>query len=464
MILEPPIQNTDAAPDRTVLICRNPGRRTLLEGLVRHAETHSSAAEALLAVVRRTPRAVVLNVEDVEGAEHDLLAALRRARPEVPVYLLVKPEDEPLGRGLVREGAADYFVFPGDVYRLPRVLEPVTEPSPVVASAASPAPPAAPGAPAAPGGSAGAREMFFGAACSLANLAMMDSRGLLTDGAILILNSLDAPRGCLFAWDSQAARLDLAATIGEAADPAFDAERPLAERTLRTGETLWAEAVFVPGSTRAQGECLLCLPIAEGAETFGLLCAWMDCHAAPVRDREAVAALARSLGRLYRAALQREHFARLALRDPETGLLKAEVFHTYVDKLLARASGVKAEVAVVVIEPQPDGRVLDAGTLAGLGRAIHAGLTKGRQAGRLGRERFAVALSRTPPTEPGPWSPASGDAPDAYYHDVAKELAALGPRTDPALRLRTAVAVFPRDGARAATLLELADARLAGAG
>jgi DNA-binding NtrC family response regulator len=108
---------------RVLLVCRSAGRRALLARLVGDAETHASAVEAVLAVLRRRPQAVVLNLEDIEGRERDLLAALRRSRPEVPVYIIAPPEDEPLARGLVRDGAADYFVLPTDIYRLPRTLE-----------------------------------------------------------------------------------------------------------------------------------------------------------------------------------------------------------------------------------------------------------------------------------------------------------------------------------------------------
>ena len=115
MILEPGPTMLDEAPGRVVVICRHPGRRVLLEHLVPSPETHTSAMEALLAVARRRPKAIVLNLEDVEGRERDLVAALRRARPETPIYTLVKPEDEPLGRRLLKEGASDYFVLPRDV-------------------------------------------------------------------------------------------------------------------------------------------------------------------------------------------------------------------------------------------------------------------------------------------------------------------------------------------------------------
>ena len=106
----------------TVVICRHPARRAMLAQLVPAPCVHSSAVEALLAIVRRRPRAVLVNLEDVAGAEQAVVSALRRARPDVPIYTIVAPEDEPLGRRLVDEGAADYFVVPSDVRRLPSVL------------------------------------------------------------------------------------------------------------------------------------------------------------------------------------------------------------------------------------------------------------------------------------------------------------------------------------------------------
>ena len=108
---------------RVILVCRSAGCRALLARIVGGAETHASDVEAVLAVLRRPPQAVVLNLEDIEGRERELLAALRRSRPETPVYVIAQPADEPLARSLVRDGAADYFVLPTDIYRLPRTLE-----------------------------------------------------------------------------------------------------------------------------------------------------------------------------------------------------------------------------------------------------------------------------------------------------------------------------------------------------
>ncbi|MCX5673120.1 MAG: hypothetical protein NTU94_17540 [Planctomycetota bacterium] len=113
---------TAEAQDRVVVLCRSQDRRALLERLVGASETFPSAVDACLAVARRPARAVVVNLEDVEGVEREVVAAMRHAQPDLPIYALVKPEDEPLGRRLLREGAADYFVLPTDVARLPGIL------------------------------------------------------------------------------------------------------------------------------------------------------------------------------------------------------------------------------------------------------------------------------------------------------------------------------------------------------
>lgn len=113
---------TEPPNRRVVFLCRSPGRRAQIEPLLGAAETYPSAVDACLAVARRPAGAVIVNLEDIEGAERDIVAAMRRARPDVRIYTIVKPEDEPLGRRLLRAGVADYFVLPGDIGRLPQVL------------------------------------------------------------------------------------------------------------------------------------------------------------------------------------------------------------------------------------------------------------------------------------------------------------------------------------------------------
>jgi DNA-binding NarL/FixJ family response regulator len=122
---------TQATSQRVVVLCRSPERQVLVERLVSAArpgaegpatETHTSAVEACLAIARRPARAAIVNLEDIQGAERDVVSALGRTQPGLRIYTLVRPEEEPLARRLVRQGATDYFVLPSDVARLPEAL------------------------------------------------------------------------------------------------------------------------------------------------------------------------------------------------------------------------------------------------------------------------------------------------------------------------------------------------------
>ena len=481
MILEPGSTMLDEAPGRVVVICRHPGRRVLLEHLVPSPETHTSAMEALLAVARRRPKAIVLNLEDVEGRERDLVAALRRARPETPIYTLVKPEDEPLGRRLLKEGASDYFVLPRDVNRLPMMLAPPVrvaetpaadppvraEAAPAVsdtAPAPSPQPAAAAPAPQVPE-TKPERAVYkraFEAACALAWLAVGKSAALRRDGSLRIMRAVEADRGCLFVWNDSAKQPDLAAAwndISAVKVPDAAAEKRLAERVFQTGETLF----LLPGAEglpSGRDEVRLCVPLRSGGQTFGVLnLAIRGGTDAAARSELAGPAgqLAEALARLYGAAVQREEYARLALRDPETGLLKAATFETYLEKVLVRAATHGAEVGLVLLEPASDEPVPSPEVLGRLGHALQDIVqANGYQGGRLDTGRYAVVLSRRT-EEASPDEEAK-----AFYAAAAKTLAALGPQVDETLRLRTGVAVFPRDAGQVKTLLAAAEERLTG--
>ena len=430
----------DPSENRVVLLCRDPGRRALLEGLVPAAETYTSAVEAVLAVTRKGPRAVVVNLEDIDGSERDLVGALRRARPDVPVYVIVKSEDEPRGRGLVRQGAGDYFVLPTDVYRLPQVLAP-----------APPAPAAAEMAPSRAGrlGDQPDPQRLFDAACALAGLAQLQAEALLREGAAVILQGLGAARGCLFAWNSRTSGLDLAVAVGEPLGvnvERLQSERAAAERIIRTGK-----ATLEPG--RTPGDALLCVPVGGENETIGVLCVSRkdDGLALGPDDRDAATALTVSLARLYGAAAQREQFATYALRDPETGLLKRDAFGAYLAKLISRAGTQNAQVSLLVFAPErPYG---PAPVLGRIGLAIGARLPKGWQGARLSANRFAVVGARGPGEE----LPAL----QAHLVQAARAggLVDLG-AGEP--RLRASLAEFPKDGADAKTLLAAAEERLGG--
>ena len=432
----------DPSASRVVLLCRDPARRALLERLVPAAETHTSAVETVLAVTRKGPRAVVVNLEDIDGSERDLLGALRRARPDVPVYVIVRSEDEPRGRGLVRQGAGDYFVLPTDVYRLPKVLAP-----------APPAPAAADTAPSRAGrlGDQPDPQRLFDAACALANLTQLQADALLREGAAVILRGLGAARGCFFVRNSRTSGLDLAATVGEPPGvnvERLEGERAAAERVFRTGK-----AALVPG--RTPGDALLCVPVCGEGETIGVLCMSRkdDGSAAGPGDRDAAAALAGSLARLYDAAAQRGQFAAYALRDPETGLLKLDAFEAYLAKLIGRAGTQNAQVSLLVFAPER-GRTPPAPVLGRIGLAIGARLPKGWQGARLSATRFAVVGARGPGEE----LPAL----QAHLVQAARSggLVDLG-AGEP--RLRASLAEFPKDGADAETLLAAAEERI-GAG
>jgi CheY-like chemotaxis protein len=319
-----------------VLVCRDPGRRAMLERIVPAAEAHSSAIEAMLAVARKSPRAVIVNFQDVEGSQRDVMAAMRRAHPEVPVYFVVEPEDEPAARRLVQAGAGDYFVLPTDVYRLPRVLDPPP---------ARPASPAAPVAgqelpatalPAAPLRERPEQLRLFVSACALSDLAQADARTILREGAAIIFHALAAARGCLLSCDSRTESLLLVTAIGEApgagADP-FEAERAAAGQALHANDAILAEAGAPPRP-------LLCVPVRGDEETFAVLCisGKHDGTALDRDDRDIATRLVGVMARLYSAAARLERFATMALRDAETGLLKADALETYLTKLIGRAA------------------------------------------------------------------------------------------------------------------------------
>jgi GGDEF domain-containing protein len=421
------------AHSRIVLICADPGRRCLVERVATSAETHASPTEALLAVVRRPPRAVIVSLEDVQGTEHEVLAALLRVRPQMPVYTLVRPENEPLGASLVREGAADYFVCPGDLQRLSHTLQ-AHRPGPgrPVAAAAEPL-------------------GLFQAACALSELAMAPPHLVFRDGAALILRALGARRGCAFSCGAESRRLEIAATFGEAADPGragTGVERAPAELTLRTGDVLFVR----DGAADAPPGGLLCVPVRQGGATYGVLCITGKTDGSPLgpQDRSATEALVAVLSRLYQAAMQRDEYARLALRDVETGLLTADPFLTYLETLISRAEDERAELGLLLLEPQRAGRSVDADLLGRLGRAVQACLAKGWQGGRLEAGLFAVSL---------PCGSDDGPPHDAWQA-AAAHLEAAVRRVGPPLDLCIALAVFPRDGATAKALVAAARARL----
>jgi GGDEF domain-containing protein len=448
-MLAPESRRLDNSEKRTVLVCRDVGRRALLERLVPSAETHSSAIEAMLAVARKGPRAVVVNLRDVEGAERDVVAAVQRARPGVPVYFVVEPEDEPAGRRLVQAGAGDYFVMPTDVYRLPQVLEP------------PPAPPQPH-----EGDEAGDPELTLGArtagpvrerpdqlrlfvsACALADLAQSASGTILREGAAIILHALDATRGCLFFLDRATKNLHLVTGVSEAPGhglEAFENERAAAEQALHANEALLAET--------ASGRAILCVPVRNDDEALAVLClsAKRDGTAPNLDDRDAASRLVSVMARLHGAAARLERFAAMAMRDAETGLLRADALETYLAKLIGRAAPQRAPVTVIHLQPET-GDAAGPAALARLGRAIASRLPHGWQGARIADGGFVIVGSPKSAAQPLPQEVA------LLFAARSQGVVDLGASGAP--RLSAGLAEFPKDGADARTLLAAAAGRL----
>jgi hypothetical protein len=419
---------------RVIVVCRDPARRSLIERLVSRAQVHASAVEGVLACARTETSAVILNLEDLAGAERDVLAAIGRARPEACLYAVVAPEDEPLARSLLAQGVTDYFIVPGDIGRLPQAL------------ARGRTPEAAPAA-ASPASDAASR--LTEAACALAGLALTDPATLLREGGALILRALGDDRGCFFGRNGSGTALALLATSGaRGAGDAFDMERAVAERAARAGENLFLDVSGAPTGP------ILCIPAREAGETFGVLCL-SGRTAAAQSGSSAAGQLVASLARLYRATVQRDQFARLAQRDAATGLLRPDAFTTQLARLLALAGTEKADVAVVLLRTPASTGLVATGVLAEIGRALAARLGTGWLGGRTEHNGFAVAWGR----RHGPNETA--DAVRMALLTQASSLADLGLSGGSSLRLRMSLAVFPQDARDAASLVAAAEAGLA---
>ena len=427
--------DTAATTGDILCVCRDPSTRALLQRFVPDACIHLSAAEALLAAARRPPAHIILAFDSTETSVGDVAAAFRRAHPDVPVYAVVQAVDEPATRGLLGTDLDDYVVLPRDVCRLPALLSQRPEP-------AEPHRPAET-----------VPRALFEASCRLADLAMAEPTSLFREGARTILGVFGAARGCAFVWSEKDERLDLVLTVGgNEALGAVDPEpvRAAASRCLRTGERLRLPA----GVSEAPPDGLACLPVRDAESAIGVICL-----SGPAVDGSSAAepgsgaeALAGILARLYRAAVRRQELARLAHRDVETGLLKANPFLAYVDSRIAEARGRDTELALILLEPEASVAARTADSPARLGLAVRGALARGWEAGRLGTVRYAVTLS---PSE----EEASAGA-EAVCESAARRMAGVAPRAHPDLLLRTAVARFPKDGATAEALVSAAERRL----
>jgi len=402
-----------------------------------------SAAEALLQAAREPPQALVIECQDGGSSVRQVLAALQRSMPTVPVYAVVPPENEPLAARLLDEGLADYFVLPNDVRRLPDVLAARAEP---------------PVTPAAEGPDAARPARRFDAACRLAGLALEQPTPLFCDGARIVFEALGAARGCAFWWSPEADRLDLAVIVGGSESLGADdreAVRASAARTLRTGEVLIVPA----GSAGAPPEGLMCVPVRDESFIHGVLClpARVGGRALSSEDHRTAETLAGALANLVAAALRREEYARLALRDAETGLLQADPFQTYLEGRLAYAHDCGDELALVLLEAEvgvPAGSITRGGRE---GRAVREVLETGWEGGRIADRRYAVVIGAV---RPGAAVKAGEPAtPDQSIEAAVRRLRTAMSRAC-ADRLRTAIARFPQDGPTVEALVGAAERRL----
>jgi len=417
-----------------VCLCHGEAGRALLEGGLLPHEIHGSAVEALLAAARQAPEAVVLQFEANGRTVHEkeVLAAFRRAHAGVPIYGLVSAEAEPAARRLLGRGLTDYFVLPAGAAQLLAVLHGRAEPGPSVsepmATAAAPA---------------------FEAACRLADLALAQPLPLFADGARIIVEACGTGRGCAFRWAPAENSLELAFnrdgddTLG-GGDPAT--LRSAVVRCLQTSEVL-----VLPGGTRGlPPEGLTCLPVRDEQARIGVVCLTAaDLSPGAVRQAESLTAI---LARLYRGADRREEYARLALRDAETGLLKADPFLTYVDSRIAQATDRQEELALILVQPAADRADTVAGA-ARLGLAVKQALAHDWEGGRLKAARYAVAVPAHTASD------RMGDSPDTV-ETAARQLAEAAPKADGGTSVQTGVARFPADGDTAHALLAAAEQHL----
>ncbi len=293
-----------AAPpeDRVVFVGRETSLTTVRGHLREACEAHISPMEAVLSITRTPPRAVVLSLAEVGQRAEALLAALGRAQPDTPVYLLARPEDEPRARNLLRAGAEDYLVVPDDLVRLPALVEGRADARAAVA--AEPEVDAyLAGARVAPGLAMPAPTepdiqtlRLFRTACVLTSLAALEPRDLFTQGTRAILEAAQAEIGAAFLRDPTTGALDCVTALGPDGAPVAS-ETALAERSTRTGETLILET-----NGRRAGPALLCIPVQHRETAFGALCLGGDAAG----RRRAVEPLVQALASLVDASARRD--------------------------------------------------------------------------------------------------------------------------------------------------------------
>jgi hypothetical protein len=445
---QPPHPDATSRSDPVLCVCRDLAARTLLRDCAGEAgKVVSSAAEALLVAARTPVRAVVLEINGGTLPAREFLEALERARPGVPCFAVTAAEGEAEARALVGRGLTDYFVLPGGVGRLRTALHPPP------AKPTGPEPSSEPGSAQAEPPAAGPPARLFEAACHLAGLALEQPLPLFRDGCRLIIETFGAARGCAFQWSEEGGRPVLAITLGGDEGLGLEDPEPVraaADRCLRTGEGF----ALAAGTAGAPPDGMVCVPVCDESSTFGAVCFSARTAAGTLTEADVrpAEALARALARLCRAAESRHEYARMALRDVETGLLKADPFLTYVESRIAHAGDRQSSLALVLLEPEASVVARAADSPARIGLAVRQALARGWEAGRLGTARYAVAV-------PAPAEPAAAGAGDAF-EDAARRLAEAAPRAGAEAPLRAALARFPQDGTTAQALVAAAERRL----
>jgi len=429
-----------ASSPGVLCVCRDPGMASLLEGCVPGGRVYRAAAEAVLAATRSPPQAVVLWVDGAAPEVSEVAWAFRRAWPEVSIDAVIAAEDEPQACRLLGPPFGRYFVLPRDLDRLARRLSGEAEEAEV--------------RPTEPSAAAALAKRALEASAALAAMAAWQPVPLFADGCRVILEALGGRQGVALWWAEEESRLEVAMTLGGENgwwDRQAEAVRSAAGRCLRAGETV----LVPPGTLGGPPEGVLAVPVRDEWGTVGILCLPVrgTGGGAPMSEvRKAVETLAGVLARLYRAALRREELAHQALRDAETGLLRAEAFSVYLESQMAQAADQGRELALVLLEPEATPSARAAEGPSRLGVTLKAALARGWEAGRLAPARYGVVL------------PAGSTGGADPCEAVLRRLEAARGGGASAGRLQVAVARFPQDGATAPDLLEAAASRWRPAG
>ncbi len=230
-------------------------------------------------------------------------------------------------------------------------------------------------------------------------------------------------------------------------------ERPLEEVSFKTAP----RATMTRYGRVRELAAVLTLPIRHRGQTLAALNldAFSDPLAFDAESVEVARGFAVEVAAMLHEAELRRSLARAALTDPLTGLPNRRAFDQELRRALAAADREGSPLTLVLLDLAGFKRVNDrfgheAGdrALQAAAEAMAAALRAGDRLFRWGGDEFALILPATGPEE------AEGIA--------GRVLRAVGSVRFPEFSLgaHLGLAFFPRDGARAAALLKLADARM----